>query len=68
MKLLDTKQAGKLLKISERRVRAICESGRFGTQIAGRWVITQEEVKSFERKVGGRPAMDRKSRTQKGGR
>lgn len=56
MHLLDTKAAAKRLRISERRIRALCETGRLGTQVAGRWVITEAELRAFHRRPTGRPA------------
>ena len=49
MKLLDTKAAAKRLKVSERRVRFFCKKGRLGTRVAGRWIITEEELRMFQR-------------------
>jgi len=55
MTLFDTKKAGKKLGISERRVRVLCESGRFGSQVGGRWVITEAELRKFKPRPTGRP-------------
>lgn len=55
MHLLDTKVAAKRLRITERRIRALCETGRLGTQVAGRWVITEAELRTFRRRPTGRP-------------
>ena len=55
VKFFDTKTAGKKLGISERRVRALCDAGRLGTQIAGRWVITEAELRAFKPRPTGRP-------------
>ena len=60
MKLFDTKKAGKKLGISERRVRALCEEGRLGTQLAGCWVITEVELRAFKPRPTGRPAVLKK--------
>jgi hypothetical protein len=61
-KLFDTKEAGARLGISERRVRALCDDGRLGTQIAGRWVITEAELRVFKPHPTGRPKGLRKKR------
>lgn len=55
MKLFDTKQAAKRLGISERRIRALCEAGRLGVQVAGRWVIMDNELQKFRSQPPGRP-------------
>ena len=55
VKLFDTKEVGKKLDISDRRVRALCEGGRLGTQVAGRWVITEAELRAFKPHPTGRP-------------
>ena len=55
MKLLDTKEAGKKLGISKRRVRALCKGGRLGTQVAGTWVITEVELRAFKPHPSGLP-------------
>ena len=65
-KLLDTKEAGKELSVTERRVRALCEEGRLGTQVAGRWIITEVELRTFQPLPAGRPRVERpKGRTGK---
>ena len=61
-KLIDTKKAGKKLDISERRVRALCEEGRLGTQVSGRWVISEAELRTFKPRPTGRPAGWKKQR------
>ena len=55
MQLLDTKVAAKRLRVTERRIRALCETGRLGTQVAGRWVITEADLRTFRRRPTGRP-------------
>ena len=64
MRLLDTKQTAARLKISERRVRALCEAGRLGTQVAGRWVILESELKTFRPQPTGRPAKRKQSQRE----
>ena len=61
-KLFDTKKAGRKLGISERRVRALCEEGRLGTQISGCWVISEAELRAFKPRPTGRPEGWKKKR------
>ena len=65
VKLFDTKQVAEKLKITERRVRALCEEGRLGTQISkfsGCWVISEAELRAFKKRPTGRPQGWRKKR------
>ncbi len=62
-KLYDTKEAGKRLGISERRIRALCEEGRLGTQVSGCWVIAEAELRTFKPHPSGRPVGWRKKKS-----
>lgn len=54
--LLDTKEVAARLGVSEQRVRQFCEEGRLGKQkFAGRWVITEAELRAFKLRPTGRP-------------
>lgn len=56
MKLLDTKEAAARLGVSEQRVRQFCEEGRLeARKFAGRWVITEAELRAFKLRPTGRP-------------
>jgi len=62
MKLFDTKEAATRLGVSEQRVRQFCEEGRLGTKkFAGRWVITEAELRAFKLRPTGRPPKKRNS-------
>lgn len=60
--LLDTKEAATRLGVSEQRVRQFCEKGRLGTKFAGRWVMTEAELRAFKPHPTGRPKALRKKR------
>ena len=53
--LMDTKQAAVRLGVSEQRVRQLCEAGDFGKKFAGRWMITEAELRRFKPRPTGRP-------------
>ena len=58
MDLLTVKQAAKELDLSERRIRKLCQDGRFGKQYGWQWLIIREEIEEFkklDRKVGRPP-------------
>jgi len=54
-KYLSTKETAAALNISVRRVQVLCKSGRLGTLIGGRYLITDKDVKLFIRHPAGRP-------------
>jgi excisionase family DNA binding protein len=57
--ILDTKKAAKRLKISERRVRELCEMGRIPAFKVGRdWAILAKNLKRVT--VYGKPGRPRK--------
>ena len=60
--LMTTGQAGKRLGLSQRRVRALCDAGRLGTQVLGRWLITEAELRDFKPNPPGRQKGWRKKR------
>ena len=53
-RLFTTQQAGKHLGLSQRRVRKLCETGRLGTLVLGRWLITEAELRAFKPNPPGR--------------
>jgi len=57
--LLSTAEAAEVLGISERRVRALCQSGRMGRQVGGTWVITPKEVEANKVRKPGRPRREK---------
>ena len=61
MKLLTTKQAAKLLKINDSRVRQLILAGRLPAQKFGRdWLIQEKDLKLVEDRKPGRPKKERK--------
>ena len=61
MKLVDTKEAAARLGVSEQRIRQFCEGGRLGRKFAGRWVMTEKELRAFKLRPTGRPTKKRDS-------
>ncbi len=55
MNLLDTKDVAARLGVSEQRIRQFCEGGRLGRKFAGRWAITEAELRVFKLRPTGRP-------------
>lgn len=55
MQLIGTKLAAQRLGVSPRRLRFLCRSGRLGTLIAGRWLISEAELGTFHPLPVGRP-------------
>jgi len=57
VEFISTPEAAALLSLTTRRVTQLCENGTFGTKIGGRWLITRNQVKSYQkkRKAPGRP-------------
>ena len=53
--LLDTKEVAARLGVSEQRVRQLCEEGKLGGKFAGRWAITEAELRTFKLPPRGRP-------------
>jgi len=54
--LLDTKVAASRLGVSEQRIRQFCEQGRLpGRKFAGRWMITDTDLRAFKLQPTGRP-------------
>lgn len=61
MELLTVKQVSEELDISERRVRQLCQDGRFGERYGWQWLITRDELEEFQktrRLNPGRPPKD----------
>ena len=60
MTLLSVAEVAKRLRLSERRVRQLCEDGRLGRRVGGRvWVVSEREVVRFEA-ISRRPGRPRK--------
>jgi excisionase family DNA binding protein len=57
-KFLSTKDAAKLLNVSQVRVRQFCQEGRIGQRVGNRYLILRDEIVDFLRKdrPKGRPA------------
>ena len=53
-RMFTTQQPGKRLRVSQRRVRVLCETGRLGTLVLGRWLITDAELRAFKPNPPGR--------------
>jgi excisionase family DNA binding protein len=61
MNLLTTKQAAKVLKINDSRVRQLILSGRLPAKKFGRdWQIREKDLKKVENRKPGRPRKERK--------
>jgi excisionase family DNA binding protein len=57
-KYLSTKDAAKLLKVSQVRVRQFCQEKRIGQKVGDRYLILRDEIEQFLRKdrPSGRPS------------
>ena len=55
--LMNVKAVAKELRISEVRVRQLCQEGRIGSKVGRDWVITREELEAFKEtpRPTGRP-------------
>jgi excisionase family DNA binding protein len=61
MKILNTKQAAKILGINASRVRQLILSGRLPAQKLGRdWIIQEKDLKKVSHRKPGRPKKERK--------
>lgn len=60
--LLTTDEAATKLAMSDRRVRALCKAGRLGQLLGSRWVISEEELREFQKKprIPGNPRIAKK--------
>lgn len=56
-KYLSTKDAAKLLNVSQVRVRQFCQEGRIGQKVGDRYLILRDEVQKFlsHERPNGRP-------------
>lgn len=54
---ISTEEAARRLGISQRRVRVLCETGRFPTarRVGRDWIINPAELKLVENRKPGRP-------------
>lgn len=60
MRLLNTRQAGQVLKISPIRVRQLIRSKRLKAELVGRdYVIKESDLKDVEIRKPGRPPSNR---------
>jgi len=60
MKILTTKQAAKILKVNDSRVRQFILSGRLPAEKLGHiWVIKEEDLKKMIDRKPGRPKKQR---------
>ena len=56
MKILDTNQAGKILKVNASRVRVLIKEGRLPAQKIGRdWIILEKDLEKVKDRKPGRP-------------
>ena len=56
MKIITADQAGEILKISDRRVRALIQAGRLPAQkIGGGWIINEKDLERVKHRKPGRP-------------
>ncbi len=55
--LLTPSAAAKIMRVSTRRVQKLCEEGRIGLQIAGRYFIPRDDAKRFRPNPPGRPKL-----------
>jgi excisionase family DNA binding protein len=58
MEYYGTAEAAKELGISQVRVRQLCQSGRLGQFVLGRYLITKEDLVRFRKipRIPGRPS------------
>jgi len=67
-KYLTTSEAAERLKVSERRVRQFCESGRLGRKFGRNYAITEAQCDAFskkERLTGGAGHGKKRSRNSR---
>jgi excisionase family DNA binding protein len=56
MKILNTRQAAKILEVNDSRVRQLILAGRLPAQKVGRdWIIFEKDLKKVADRVHGRP-------------
>ena len=56
MKILNTKQAAKILKVNDSRVRQFILSGRLPAKKVGRdWIILEKDLEKVADRKHGRP-------------
>lgn len=55
VKILDSKEAAKIIGASVSSVREYAQQGLIGQKIGRTWVFTEEELKTFEKPKMGRP-------------
>lgn len=54
MNYLSMQQAADFLGVSIQRVHALAKGGRIGTQVAGHWLFTRQELEQYDRDRQGR--------------
>lgn len=52
----STSEAAEVLDVTEARIRALCQRGRMGRKVGGRWVISVEDIERNRERKPGRPA------------
>jgi len=61
MKLLTTKEAAKILEISQRRVQALVTAGRLpAVKMGGVYLIKEKDLKLVAERKPGRPPVKKK--------
>ena len=58
--LLDVKQAARVLGVTDRRIRQLCQAGQIGVKIGSRWIIDRAKLEAFAQvpRPVGRPAQE----------
>ena len=46
---VTTTEAAEVLGVSSIRVRQFCQEGRLGRKIGDRWIISRDELRSFQK-------------------
>lgn len=54
MEYLNMKQAAKYLGVTIQRVQVLAKQGRIGTQMAGHWLFTKEDLDRYDQERRGR--------------
>jgi len=61
MKLLTTKEAAKILEVSQRRVQALVSAGRLpAVKMGGVYLIKEKDLKLVAERKPGRPPVKKK--------